>query len=133
MNGEALAFALLALMAVTDARSRRLPLWATWGLLALGLALGAAGGAVALGWALASALLAVAPLWLLRRAPRLRPGLGGGDLRLALGLGAWLGAPLALAVLALAAGAAALAGHALRRPDQPFAPWALAALLVLHG
>jgi len=113
---------------------RRLPWPLVQGLLVVGLLRHGLG---AVPMTLASAVVAAAPLWLLLRlGPSGRPRwhMGGGDLRLAFALGAWLGALPALFVLALAGAAAGLAGLVARHASQPFGAWcalAAAGLVVL--
>ena len=129
----ALAFAALA---VTDARSRRLPrpiMGAFF--LAGGAAAAWRGGPAGLAMGLAGAVLAAMPLVLLRRWLPRHWRLGGGDIRLAAALGLWLGAPAALLVLAAGAGLgaslgaiwAAVVGGGRRAPDIPLACACLAA------
>jgi len=88
---------LLLLAAVIDARRRRIPNWLTFGLILSGLARAAIFmGPAAAGQAFVGLLAGAAvPLVLFS----LR-ALGGGDVKLLAGIGAWLGAPAALAVFA---------------------------------
>ena len=130
---DLLAAAAFAVLAATDLLDRRLP--RRWMALFVLLALAGAmlrGGATGLGLALVSGLVAAFPFWALRRLrPRQDPRwqLGGGDLRLAFALGAWLGALPALLLLAAASALAGLAGLALRR-SQPLGSWCFAAWAV---
>lgn len=123
------AAALLALLAWTDWRWRRLPR------LPMGAFLVAGAGAALLHGGLpagcASAAAAGLPVWLLRQAIGRRWVLGGGDLRLAAGLGLWLGAPVALAVMTGGAALSVVWGLGLRllgREDR--APFGTACALV---
>jgi prepilin peptidase CpaA len=87
--------ALLLLAAVIDLRQRRIPNWLTLGLILSGLACAtAAGGAVELGHALAGLLAGAAVAFVLFALG----ALGGGDVKLLAGVGAWLGAPAVLIV-----------------------------------
>lgn len=128
---DAMAAAVLAVLAVTDFRRHRLP-W-RWMAALVALALLSAvlkGGWMGLVIALVSGLVAALPFWTLRRLlPRddARWRLGGGDLRLAFALGAWLGALPALLLLAVASGLAGVAGFALKRA-QPLGTWCVAVL-----
>ncbi|MFZ5964839.1 prepilin peptidase [Thalassococcus sp. BH17M4-6] len=101
-------------LAVIDARHYRLPdpLTATLALLALAWALRPGGDP---GFAAWGAVLGAGSFWLLRlgyRALRRREGLGLGDVKLMVGLGALVG-PLDLAALVLVAALGALAAAAL--------------------
>jgi leader peptidase (prepilin peptidase)/N-methyltransferase len=114
------AAAVVAALGAWDLARRRLPLALNRTLLALGLvgAWAVAGGSLgAAVLALAAGLACAAPLAALARLARQRGEswrmMGGGDVRLALGLGAWLGLPHALAVLALGALIALAGGIAL--------------------
>jgi leader peptidase (prepilin peptidase)/N-methyltransferase len=113
---EVAAFAVLAGLAAWDLARRRLPLPLNRALLMLGiLSASTAGGLVAALQAVAAAACCAAPLAGLRLAARGRGEawrLGGGDIRLAAGLGAWLGFTQGLAVLALGAFAASVGGLA---------------------
>jgi leader peptidase (prepilin peptidase)/N-methyltransferase len=113
------AATVVAALGAWDLAQRRLPLALSRTLLALGLvgAWAAAGGSLGPAvLALAAGLACAAPLAALARLARQRGEswrMGGGDVRLALGLGAWLGLPHALAVLALGALIALAGGIAL--------------------
>ena len=118
MLAEGAFVAGMAAAAGFDLASRRVPNRLTVGLLALGILVRAAGGGVtAAGWGVAGAAAGLA--WLLL--PFARGWMGGGDVKLAAAIGAWLGpmgATLAvlfglaggglLALLALASGGSAL-------------------------
>lgn len=109
---QLLAAGLVAALAWTDLRARWLPAPLVMALAATGFgAAWLAGGWPRLAWAGGSALVSALPLWLLavaRPGPAARWRVGGGDLRFAFALGAVLGAPVAL--LVLAAGAAMAGG-----------------------
>lgn len=132
---------IFVVLAVTDARSRRLPrpiMGAFF--LAGGAAAAWRGGLAGLAIGLAGAVLAAMPLVLLRRVLPRHWRLGGGDIRLAAALGLWLGAPAALLVLAAGAGLGAIWAAAARdgrqAPDIPYACACLAAFalwLVVDG
>jgi prepilin peptidase CpaA len=89
---------LLLLAAVIDLRSRRLPNWLTLGLILSGLVHAAVtSGAGGLGQAAAGTFAgAAAPLVLFTMG-----AIGGGDVKLMAGVGAWLGPMAALAVFAV--------------------------------
>lgn len=129
------ALALLAL-AVTDVRSRRLPrpIMAVF-FLAGGASAVWQAGFTGLAIGLVEALFAALPLILLRRLLPCHWRLGGGDVRLAAGLGLWLGAPLALLVLSAAAALGVLWASAMRlgrrASDIPYACACLAALGII--
>lgn len=122
---RAAACCLLLVLAVIDAHCRLLPDALTLPLLWSGLLLAWAGFGVHLSDAVIAAASAYALLWTLNAgysACRGRAGLGGGDMKLAAALGAWLGwAPLPgvlLGACALGIGFAFAAGRgkAWRRP-----------------
>ncbi|MGA2231709.1 MAG: A24 family peptidase [Tepidisphaeraceae bacterium] len=89
---------LLLLAAVIDARTRRLPNWLTLGLILSGLARAAClGGVAGLGHGFAGLFAgALAPLILF-----IMGALGGGDVKLFAGVGAWLGPLPVLTVFAV--------------------------------
>jgi prepilin peptidase CpaA len=98
---DAPLLALLTLAAVIDLRRRRIPNWLTFGLIASGLARAwlVAGVAGAAGLIHATAGLFAAasiPFFLFALG-----ALGGGDVKLLAGVGAWLGAEAGLAVFAV--------------------------------
>jgi prepilin peptidase CpaA len=92
--------ALTALAAVIDARSRRIPNWVTFTMILSGLAIAISGlgivstwqalGGMGVGFGLTIILFAVGAL-------------GGGDVKLLAGIGAWLGPEAALKVFVLEA------------------------------
>ncbi|QEH34306.1 Type IV leader peptidase family protein [Aquisphaera giovannonii] len=81
--------AVLVVAAIIDGRQLRVPNWLTFPLLFAGLGFAAGtGGAWGLGWSLAGAvvgLLCLLPLNLIG-------GMGEGDVKLMMGMGAWVGA-----------------------------------------
>lgn len=124
---RAAACAVLLVLAIIDVRTRLLPDALTLPLLWAGLMLAWAG----VGVRLDDAVVAAAAAWLLLRALdfgfevwRGMPGMGGGDMKLAAALGAWLGwAPLpALLLAASVAGIVfAMAGGGRRAWRAPLA------------
>ena len=89
-----IALALLVAMAMIDVDTQLLPDDLTYPFLWLGLLLAAAGMNVSLQDAVIGAIAGYAPLWLIAEGYawlRKRPGMGGGDLKLLAGLGAWFG------------------------------------------
>lgn len=88
----------LGLAAVIDVRSRRIPNWLTFGLILAGLSRAiVAGGGAGLAHAATGMLAGAAPALVLFSLG----ALGGGDVKLLAGIGAWVGGPAALAVFAL--------------------------------
>lgn len=97
-----LAPLLLALLwaAIEDFKTRRIPNWLTFPLVASGVVFGAMGGA---GHTLWSALLGLVCGFGIGLIPFVLGGRGGGDVKLLSGVGAWLGAWPVLLVFAAAA------------------------------
>jgi prepilin peptidase CpaA len=88
----------LAIAAVIDVRSRRIPNWLTFGLILAGLSRAiVVGGGAGLGHAATGLLAGAAPAIVLFTLG----ALGGGDVKLLAGVGAWVGGPSALAVFTL--------------------------------
>jgi len=91
----------------TDLRARRIPNWLTFGALALGLAV-AAGGSIGSGhWSIdgagvVRALAGVVVAIVLFLVPVLLGGMGAGDLKLMVALGAWIGPRPTLEIAVLA-------------------------------
>ena len=102
----------LTALGVIDLERGLLPDKLTWPLLAGGLAWSWAQGP-GLSWSALGAVVCGGLVWLIGAAYlliRKRPGLGGGDPKLAAALGAWLGPSTGLLCLALGAGLGALYG-----------------------
>lgn len=134
--------AVLAVLAIIDIRTGRLPDALTLPLVALGIGATAVLEREQLGLHAVAAVLGYASLWLvamLYRRHRGHDGLGLGDAKLLAAAGAWLG-PLALAPLVLVASLSALATMAVLRmagrpvslqSSLPFGPFLSAGFLLL--
>jgi len=128
---QAAACAVLLVLAIIDARCGLLPDALTLPLLWAGLLLAWAGHGIRLHDAVAAAAAGYVSLWAMNAGFRLwrgRPGLGGGDMKLAAALGAWLGwAPLPGVLLAASAAgilfAVAGGGRGAWRASLPFGPF----------